>query len=154
MGGLSLRPVAEDDLELFYADQADAESARLAAFASRDRPAFLAHWSRLMADDEVLLRTVEADGEVVGHVETFVRGLGRELGYWITRPHWGRGIATRAVAAFLGEHELRRPLSAGVARHNEASRRVLERNGFAETGVEQVTLDDGSVVELVLFRLD
>lgn len=154
MTELSLRPVAEADLELFYADQADPESARLAAFASRDRPEFLAHWERLLANDEVLVRTIEHDGEPVGHVETFVRDLGRELGYWITRPHWGRGIATNAVGVFLADHEPRRPLSAGVARHNEASRRVLERNGFVGAGVEQATLDDGSTVELLVFRLD
>ena len=154
MRGLTLRPVVEADLELFFADQADPESARLAAFASRDRPAFLAHWGRLMENGEALLRTIEVDGEVVGHVETFVRDLGRELGYWITKEHWGKGIAGRAVGAFLAEQEPRRPLSAGVACHNTASRRVLARNGFVEVGVEQVTLNDGSVVELLLFRLD
>lgn len=153
MGRLALRPVVEADLDLFYADQRDPDSVRMAAFASRDEAAFRAHWSRLMSDDRVLLRAIEADGEVVGHVETFVRDLGRELGYWITRPHWGKGIATRAVEAFLAEHEPRRPLSAGVARHNAASRRVLERNGFAECGVEEVELLDGSMVELLLYRL-
>ena len=60
-------------------------------------------------------------------------------------------MATRALAAFLVE-VTERPLYAGVAGHNVASIRVLEKNGFeiADQPVEPAA--DG--IEEVLLRLD
>ena len=55
------------------------------------------------------------------------------LGYWVAREHWGRGLATRAVRAFLDELPAR-PLHATVATDNVASRRVLEKCGFTNLG--------------------
>ena len=43
--------------------------------------------------------------------------------------HWGKGVATKAVSAFLRQVETR-PLYAHVAKHNVASLRVLEKCGF------------------------
>jgi RimJ/RimL family protein N-acetyltransferase len=61
-----------------------------------------------------------------------------ELGYWLGRRYWGRGLATAAVAAFLPwaaeVHGLAR-LTARVFADNPASRRVLEKCGFAREGV-------------------
>ena len=59
-----------------------------------------------------------------------------ELGYWIAQGHWGRGYATEAVRSVLS---LARTLGHRrvTARHfadNPASRRVLEKAGFRETG--------------------
>ncbi|NZA27593.1 GNAT family N-acetyltransferase [Luteimonas sp. SJ-92] len=66
------------------------------------------------------------------------RAHAAELGYWLGRAHWGRGIMTRAVAAFapwaMRELALRR-LFATVLDGNRASARVLEKNGFVEEGV-------------------
>ena len=53
----------------------------------------------------------------------------REIGYWIDRAFWGRGVATEALSAFLCL-EKTRPLYAGVAKHNVASIRVLQKCGF------------------------
>ena len=152
-GLVTLRPVTEADLPLFLADQLDPESARMAAFESREEPAFTAHWLKLLADDAVVARTIELDGETVGHVESFPYGSGREVGYWIMKAHWGRGITSQALAQFLASHELRRPLTALVARHNRGSQRVLEKCGFVQTGDETLTLPDGSAVEMLAFEL-
>ena len=67
----------------------------------------------------------------------------REVGYWIGKKYWGRGVATRALAAFL-RLEARRPLYANVARHNVASIRVLENCGIRVSGKEQ----EGLTLEL------
>ncbi|HWM24181.1 MAG TPA: GNAT family N-acetyltransferase, partial [Chthoniobacterales bacterium] len=45
------------------------------------------------------------------------------------RAFWGRGVATEALSAFL-ILEQTRPLHAGVAKHNVASIRVLQKCGF------------------------
>jgi RimJ/RimL family protein N-acetyltransferase len=53
----------------------------------------------------------------------------REVGYWVGRDFWGRGLATKALKIFL-EIEETRPLYGVVAVHNIASQRVLEKCGF------------------------
>lgn len=59
-----------------------------------------------------------------------------ELGYWISRPHWGLGYATEAargvldVAQALGIREL----AASHFIDNPASGRVLRKLGFRPTG--------------------
>ena len=69
------------------------------------------------------------------------------VGYWIGKEHWGQGVATRALAAFL-QFVTERPLRAHVAAHNVGSIRVLEKCGFS---VEQkVEVASDGVVELVL----
>lgn len=127
---MRLRRVRESDLDLFYGHQADPAAFRMASFPPRDRDAFMAHWHELLRDDSVVVRTVLADGCVAGNVMSFLRGETREVGYWLGREHWGRGIATVALRRFL-RVDGTRPLFAGVSRHNIASRRVLEKCGFA-----------------------
>ena len=98
---VQLREVLQSDLPVFFENQADEDASRLAAVASRDREAFEAHWARILADPTTTIRTILFDGEVAGNVLSFERDGLRELGYWISRAFWGKGIATAAVAAFL-----------------------------------------------------
>jgi RimJ/RimL family protein N-acetyltransferase len=124
-----LREVREEDLPVFFAHQADEEAAAMAGFPSRDRGAFMAHWSKLMGDETVGKRTVLVGETVAGNVVAFDHEGRREVGYWIGREHWGRGVATRALEAFLAIEE-RRPLYAVIAPQNVASARVLHKCGF------------------------
>jgi RimJ/RimL family protein N-acetyltransferase len=127
--GVQLQEVRESDLPVFFENQADADASRLAAVASRDRDAFDAHWAKILADDTVLIRTVLFDGRVAGNVLSFERNGVREVGYWIGRSFWGKGIATQALTAFL-EEDGARPLHALVTADNFGSVRVLEKCGF------------------------
>jgi RimJ/RimL family protein N-acetyltransferase len=139
-----LREVTEDDLPILFEHQIDPVAYGRAGFTPRDRDAFMAHWRQKILDElRVEKRTVLLDGEVVGHVVCFDRDGKREVGYWIGRKHWGKGIATEAVSRFLaGVAE--RPLYAGVAKGNVASIRVLEKCGFRRQS------EDGDDVVLVL----
>src|SRR5262249_40097648 len=56
--------------------------------------------------------------------------------YWVGRDHWGRGVATRALAAFVGGLAAR-PLYARAAADNMASIRALEKCGFVLVGRER-----------------
>jgi len=138
---LRLRRVREGDLESFYEDQRDPEADRMAGFPARDHDAFMAHWHKLMADGTVMLRTILHDGEVAGNIVSFTHGDTREVGYWIRRNLWGKGIATEALRRFL-RLDRTRPLHAGVVKHNLASIRVLEKCGFSRAGEagEEVSL--------------
>lgn len=72
-----------------------------------------------------------ADGEVVGNIGAVDRGREIELGYYIGRAHWNKGIATRALALFLQKlRPLGKPVSAHVFAFNPASAKVLYNNGF------------------------
>jgi RimJ/RimL family protein N-acetyltransferase len=129
-GGVVLRDVTEDDLPIFFEDQLDPVAAEMAAFASRDRDAFTAHWTRILNDETTIAKTIVFDDQVAGNIVSFDHAGKREVGYWIGRRFWGRGVATGALTAFL-DLDARRPLHAGVATHNVASIRVLEKCGFA-----------------------
>ena len=125
---VALRPVEPSDLPVLYEHQRDPAGMAMAGVGGRDRAAFDEHWDLILGDDDVLIRTVVVDGQVAGHVLSFERGGRREVGYWIGRDHWGRGVATAALVAFLGEEQTR-PLHAGVLPANGGSLRVLEKWG-------------------------
>lgn len=124
-----LRQVTEADLPIFFDQQLDEEAVRMAGFPSRNRDTFMAHWAKIMADDSVILRTILYQGQVAGNIVCFVQLGEREVGYWLGKEFWGKGIATRALEKFLKEIKTR-PLYAHVAKQNIGSRRVLEKCGF------------------------
>lgn len=64
-------------------------------------------------------------------------GADWEIGYWVGRPYWGRGIATEAAQAmtsFVRRELTRGPVLAGHFADNPASGRVLQKAGFVYTG--------------------
>lgn len=149
-----LRAVEPADLPELFEHQLDAEAARLAAFPSREREAFLAHWTKVLANPANAARTIVHDGRVVGHIGAWTDpGSGdRLVGYWIGREHWNRGIASAALVQFL-VLETTRPLAAYVARHNPASIRVLQKCGFVLASKEPGTESHGQAVQEVVLRL-
>ena len=130
---VALRDVDEEDLPIFFDHQMDPEAIRMAAFSPRPHPEFLAHWHRILEDDRSIEQTILADGEVVGYIVRFEQSGLRQIGYWIGREVWGRGIATQALALFLHRYR-ERPVHAYVAAANLGSRRVLEKCGFKVIG--------------------
>jgi RimJ/RimL family protein N-acetyltransferase len=151
---VTLRDVVEDDLPIFFEHQREPDANRMAAFPARDRESFFEHWHKILADSSGVIKTIVADGAVAGNVLSFVHDGEREVGYWLGRDHYGKGIATRALAAFLAEFPPR-PLYAHVAKHNRASIRVLEKCGFTMSGTEDAFATfDGQPVEGVILRLD
>lgn len=124
----------------------------MAAFKSRDRDAFMAHWAKIMANPACAIRVVLADGSVAGNIGAWTEGAERLVGYWIGREFWGRGIASAALVQFL-DYETTPPLTARVAKHNPASIRVLQKAGFTPAGEEASDLPDGSQLVELVFRL-
>jgi RimJ/RimL family protein N-acetyltransferase len=145
-----LRDVEPDDLPIFFEHQLDADATRMAAFPSRDRAAFDAHWAKnVLGNPAAVMRTVLVGGRVAGNIGSWRQGGVRLVGYWIGKEHWGRGVATRALAAFL-HLVTERPLHAHVAEHNVASIRVLEKCGFRLEREESVEVAGEDIAELRL----
>ena len=134
--GVRLREVRDSDLPVFFAHQRDPVAVRMAAFRGREWDAFRAHWAKVRADPTTILRTIVVAGQVAGNIVSWAHEGEREVGYWLGREYWGRGIATQALAVFLQQVPAR-PLYARVAQHNTASRRVLEKCGFTVCGEDQ-----------------
>ncbi len=143
---VELREVTKVDLPFFFEHQRDEEATRMAAFPSRDRDAFMAHWAKIMGNKAGLLQTIVANGAVAGNIVSWEAEGEPNIGYWLGRSFWGKGIASAALAQFLPKIEAR-PVYAHVAKHNVASIRVLEKCGFLRT--REDVCEDG-LVELVL----
>jgi RimJ/RimL family protein N-acetyltransferase len=142
---VDLREVEQGDLETFFQDQRDPDANVMAAFPPRDRAAFQAHWSKILHDRSVITKSILVGGDLAGNIVSWEQDGKREVGYWVRKSYWGRGIATTALTEFLRQVK-ERPLYAHVAKHNLGSIRVLEKCGFALLGEDQ---PDG-----VSFRLD
>lgn len=136
---ISLRPLADGDLDTLFVWESDPRAVEMAAFTRADpsdRSAFDAHYERVRSDPSNLLLAIDDDEEFVGTVGSFTREGEREVTYWIAPARWARGLASRALRAFL-EVETTRPLYGRVADHNGGSARVLARAGFVEVGTER-----------------
>jgi 2-phosphosulfolactate phosphatase len=130
-----LREVVEEDLHIFYQQQLDPQATSMAGFPAREQAALMVHWQKIMADPSNVLMTIIYNGQVAGNIVSFVQGGMRQIGYWIGKPFWGKGIATQALSAFLDQVS-ERPLNAFVAKNNNRSIRVLEKCGFIQHGEE------------------
>ena len=160
---LLLRPGFPEDAPALAAAIADEAVVRNLATAPwpyrmRDAEAFLARPRDPVLPSFLIFERTDAAPQLVGSC-----GLGRrpsgavELGYWIARPHWGRGYATEACTALV---DIARTL--GLARlegshftDNPASGRVLEKLGFEASGIvaPRLSCARGTEVPARLMRL-
>lgn len=102
----------------------------------------------------------DAKGDLLGRVnisqiDNQVREGG--LGYRIAQQHTGKGVASRAVKYALEvarEHGLQ-SLNAMVSTTNDASQKVLSRNGFLVCGMApQWTSVGGQVIDCMYYKAD
>ena len=98
--------------------------------------------ARCQSQDPKLHATfaIELENEgVVGVLGFFTPAIGHlEVGYWVGRPYWDRGVATEAAQAALAwaMTDWRKKLVvAGHFADNPASAQVLIKAGFLYTGV-------------------
>ena len=170
IGEVALREVLDGDLPILFEHQRHPETVRMSAFPAREREACMVHWAKIRANPGVVLRTILFDGQVAGSIVSWeqdgwpgslqnaqtpgVPQTHREVGYGLGPEFWGRGIATRALAAFV-QDLTQRPLFGYTAAHNLASMRVLEKCGFVRVGESQGVLNvGGELVTEVVYRLD
>jgi RimJ/RimL family protein N-acetyltransferase len=80
-----------------------------------------------------------------------------EIGYWLAKPYWGRGIMT-AVVQRVCRHAFDElglsKITAHVFSFNAASARVLQKSGFVQEGLlREHYLKDGKLIDARLFAL-
>lgn len=137
---LFLRPIWEEDAPAIYSGIADEAIVRNLArapwpYVLDDAESFVKLSRDPMQPDFAII--LPESGEYIGQV-----GYGPDeedllqVGYWITRKHWGKGYATEATRGALA---VGRSIGLGriVASHfvdNPASGRVLRKAGFRPTG--------------------
>jgi [ribosomal protein S5]-alanine N-acetyltransferase len=115
--------------------------------------------ARTMASDPRTNFAIEVNGAAVGGIGlklgSDVRVHSAELGYWIGREFWNRGIMTEAVIAvceraFAG-FDLHR-IGAFVFSNNPPSARVLEKAGFVFEGrLKHEVVKDGELLDSLVF---
>jgi RimJ/RimL family protein N-acetyltransferase len=139
---IHLRSTAPHDLETLFAFQCDAASCDMAGVKPRTRETFFGVWAQHFVNPKLNGQVIEIEApngrEVVGSIACFQapddRGVEQDcVGYWLSRAHWGKGIAGAALKQFLAL-ELRRPLHATTDAKNHASQRILLKCGFRLTG--------------------
>jgi [ribosomal protein S5]-alanine N-acetyltransferase len=99
----------------------------------------------------------DRDGQLIGSVgfNELEKGHRAEIGYWLARPWWGKGLMTAAVGRmcdFAFAHWKLVRITGHVFSANEASARVLQKNGFAFEGLlRKHYLKDGRFLDCRLY---
>lgn len=102
---------------------------------------------------------IDVDGRAAGSISIFLQAdierVSGEIGYWLGKPYWGRGIMTPAVVAVtkyaIATFQLTR-VFATLAASNVGSMRVLEKAGFVREGfMKQSAIKDGVVQDQYMY---
>jgi RimJ/RimL family protein N-acetyltransferase len=140
---LLLRAFTPQDVQRVFEIRSDFEVTRMLVFPAyppvlEDVAAWLSEHAVEWQAGTAYRFAVVVDGRVIGcaDVDEIQDGCG-ELGYWLERDYWGRGLATEAAGAvhdFATRTLGLRRLVAGHAADNPASGRILVRLGFHQVG--------------------
>ncbi len=112
-------------------------------------------------DPEDAQFAIVVDGQAAGAIGLLpgvdVHRKTAEIGFWLGRRYWGRGIVTEAVRAVTALAFTRYGLSrvyAMVYDWNPASARVLEKNGYRLEGRQRKNaLKDGQQIDTLLYAI-
>lgn len=156
-----LRPWRLDDLDSLVASANDESVSR----GLRDRFPYPytgddGHaWLMRAVDESDRSWAVEIGGQAVGgvglHFGADVHRHAAELGYWLAQRHWGRGVMTAVLRAFVPRALQVFPLyrlHATVYETNPASARVLEKAGFEREGVQKsAVVKRGELLDVIVY---
>ena len=128
---LVLRPLRTDDADAVAEAVSDWEVARWVSSVPHPYSRSDAVMWIVFSDDDGRWG-IKQDGRLVGAITT-----GAQLGYWLRRDAWGRGIMTEAGKAVAAEWFADPEMDALRSSYylgNDGSRRVLEKLGFVDDG--------------------
>ncbi len=101
-------------------------------------------FKRMMEESRLWMVTDSKQGHPIGFIFAFVEHTTAHIGYLLKQSHWGKGLASELLKAFINEvtHTGWRVLIGGVDRSNIASAKLLLKLGF----VERIAQKDSGVV--------
>ena len=163
-----LRPWRESDAEALYKYASDPEVGPRAGWPPHDNvQASLDVIRNYFLNDYTWAVELRETGEVIGCVGYLPSSMSNlkiaedecEVGYWIARPYWGNGICTEALRLVIGHCFDEKGFSVlwgSFFPSNPASGRVMEKCGFADTGVETrcPDLEVGSELPVRVMKLE
>lgn len=148
-GGIRLRLATSDDAEAVFAYRGLQECQTYVSQTLTTVEEAQAMLTKRLDNPDVVMWVIEKGGRIVGDIGGYryrPESLGPEpdvwdfyLGYVLNPDVWGRGIASQVVGAVVPRlHDVGiRRIVAKVLGPNEASVRVLVKNGFEREGAER-----------------
>jgi RimJ/RimL family protein N-acetyltransferase len=112
---------------------------------------------QIPAHDFAIATEKELIGAIGLQFQDDVHRRSAEIGYWLGEPHWGKGIATRAVCCLTEFAFANTPLVriyANVFEWNPASARVLEKAGYSYEGrLRKSVLKDDQLIDQLVYSV-
>lgn len=165
---IQLRPWREEDAEGLYLLAIDPEVGPRAGWSPHRNIGESREVIRtIFANDHTWAIVRKASDEPIGCICYYLPsesniGIGphdAEVGYWVGRPWWNQGIATEALRLIIDYCFIEKGFHTLWADHfpdNPASGRVLQKCGFHDTGIQNLTshLTIGADRPVKVMRLD
>ncbi len=141
-----LRPWRDDDADALFKYASDPEVGPRAGWPPHKSVEESREVIRtIFNSDHVWAIELRATGEAIGCMGYYTYGESNidiggndvEVGYWLARPYWNRGICTEALKLLINfcfNEKSYRTLWADFFVDNPASGRVMEKCGFRDTG--------------------
>ena len=109
--------------------------------------------------DPPVAMAITVNDEPVGGIGIFpgegINRVSAEMGYWLGRDHWGKGIGSAALVGmtkYVAETFEFSRIAALVFTRNVASARILEKAGYVREGhTKQSVIKDGKIEDEYLY---
>lgn len=159
-----LRPLELSDISTFasYANEFDVAKNMTDGFAHPYTEEHAEKFIKMTVEsDPRHIMGIEVDGEICGaagiHPKEDVLKKNAELGYWVAKKYWGKGIISRVIPKMLDYGFKNFDIERVYARPygpNKASQRVLEKNGFRLEGeFKQAIYKNGELLDLFEYAI-
>jgi len=164
---LIIRPLSEQDSEVIYKNVKEYEIAKWTINIPHPYPKdgaikFIKQTKEFMKKGMAyeLAIQIESTKEMVGVMSLLKvdrRHKNAELGYWVAKKHWNKGIATEAASRVMefGFQMLNlERIFAKCFHNNEASRRVMEKIGMKYEGkFRHEVFKEDRYIDLIYFAI-
>ena len=158
---LMLRPICAEDKEDMLDILTDAEIGKtfmLPVFDTReDAVGLFERFCAMCTSSAHFVYGIALDGKLIGFVNVVgADGKQAEIGYVISPPYCGKGFATEAASAAIGElFSLGlKTVAAGAFEENHASMRVMEKCGMHRTDLQETIEYRGNAHRCVYYQID
>lgn len=157
-----LRPWNMDDLDSLVENANDYDIAKNLTdvfphpYTEEDGKKFIAYAT---SEDVIRIFAIEVDGKAVGaiglHPQQDIMKKNIELGYWLGKKYWGKGIISKAVKQMVDYAFESFDITRVYARPfgtNVASQKILEKNGFKlEANIEKSIYKNGEFFDELVY---